>query len=88
MPGAAAANECEWHSRPVLQDEVLEDLAEAVNYRRWLVDLALPYLGDDPLEVGSGIGLATSEMTGINRNSRFHRIKWWRPSPLVESPLM
>jgi SAM-dependent methyltransferase len=40
-----------------LQDEVLEDLAEAVNYRRWLVDLALPYLGDDPLEVGSGLGL-------------------------------
>jgi len=21
-------------------------------------------------------------------NDRFHRIKWWRPSPLVESPLM
>jgi SAM-dependent methyltransferase len=41
----------------VLQDEVLEDLAEAVNYRRWLCELALPYLGDDPLEVGSGIGL-------------------------------
>ena len=44
-------------TRGTLQDEVLEDLAEAVNYRRWLVDLALPYLGDDPLEVGSGIGL-------------------------------
>jgi SAM-dependent methyltransferase len=42
---------------PALQDEVLEDLAEAVNYRRWLVELALPYLGDDPLEVGSGNGL-------------------------------
>jgi SAM-dependent methyltransferase len=40
-----------------LQDNVLEDLAEAVNYRRWLVDLALPFLGDDPLEVGSGLGL-------------------------------
>jgi SAM-dependent methyltransferase len=40
-----------------LQDNVLEDLAEAVNYRRWLVDLARPYLGDDPLEVGSGLGL-------------------------------
>jgi SAM-dependent methyltransferase len=45
----------------VLQDEVLEDLAEAVNYRRWLVDLALPYLGDDPLEVGSGLGLYAEE---------------------------
>lgn len=40
----------------VLQDEVLEDLVEARNYRRWLVDLALPHLGDDPLEVGGGLG--------------------------------
>ncbi|MEX2291836.1 MAG: class I SAM-dependent methyltransferase [Mycobacteriales bacterium] len=39
-----------------LQSEVLEDLVEAQNYRRWLVGLALPYLGDDPLEVGSGLG--------------------------------
>ncbi len=39
-----------------LQSEVLEDLVEATNYRRWLVDLALPHLGEDPLEVGSGLG--------------------------------
>lgn len=39
-----------------LQTDVLEDLAEAVNYRRWLADLALPHLGDHPLEVGSGLG--------------------------------
>lgn len=39
-----------------LQSDVLEDLVEATNYRRWLVDLALPHLGDDPLEVGSGLG--------------------------------
>ena len=39
-----------------LQSAVLEDLVEAVNYRQWLVDLTLPYLGDDPLEVGSGLG--------------------------------
>ncbi len=44
-----------------LQDTVLEDLAEAVHYRRWLVDLALPWLGDDPLEVGSGLGLYAAE---------------------------
>jgi SAM-dependent methyltransferase len=44
-----------------VQDEVLEDLAEAVNYRHWLVDLALPHLGDDPLEVGSGIGLYAAD---------------------------
>jgi len=44
-----------------LQTAVLEDLAEAGNYRRWLCDLAQPWLGDDPLEVGSGLGLYASE---------------------------
>ncbi len=39
-----------------LQSDVLEDLVEAAHYRRWLVDLALPHLGEDPLEVGSGLG--------------------------------
>ncbi len=27
-----------------------------MNHRRWFVELALPYLGDDPIEVGSGLG--------------------------------
>lgn len=39
-----------------LQSAVLEDLSDAVNYQRWLADLVRPYLGDDPLEIGSGIG--------------------------------
>jgi SAM-dependent methyltransferase len=39
-----------------LQSEVLEDLSDAFRYRRWLAGMALPYLGDDPLEVGSGLG--------------------------------
>ncbi len=39
-----------------LQSAVLEDLAEAVNYRRWLVELGLPYLDGPTLEVGSGRG--------------------------------
>jgi 2-polyprenyl-3-methyl-5-hydroxy-6-metoxy-1,4-benzoquinol methylase len=39
-----------------LQSEVLEGLSEAVNYRRWLASLATPWLGDDPLEIGSGTG--------------------------------
>lgn len=39
-----------------LQSEVLESNAEAVNYHQWLCSLALPYLGDDPLEIGSGLG--------------------------------
>lgn len=44
-----------------LQSDVLEDLVEAANYRRWLVDLALPHLGDDPLEIGSGLGHYASD---------------------------
>jgi hypothetical protein len=39
-----------------LQSAVLEDLSEAVNYRRWLAALARPYLGEHPIEVGSGTG--------------------------------
>jgi SAM-dependent methyltransferase len=39
-----------------LQDQVLEDLASAVNHRRWLCELARPYLGGDALEIGSGLG--------------------------------
>ncbi|HEX8632200.1 MAG TPA: class I SAM-dependent methyltransferase [Catenuloplanes sp.] len=39
-----------------IQSEVLEGLATAVNHRRWFVELAIPYLGDDPIEIGSGLG--------------------------------
>lgn len=39
-----------------LQSAVLEDLAAAVNYIQWYADLARPWLGPDPLEVGSGLG--------------------------------
>ncbi len=39
-----------------LQSDVLENLTDARRYRRWLADLALPHLGDSPIEVGSGIG--------------------------------
>ena len=38
------------------QTEVLEEMTSAVQYRRWLVDLTAPHLGDAPLEVGSGTG--------------------------------
>jgi len=41
---------------PQIQRRSLESLERATNYNRWLVDLALPYLGDDPLEIGSGFG--------------------------------
>lgn len=39
-----------------LQSEVLESNAEAVNYHEWLCSLALPYLGENPIEIGSGLG--------------------------------
>jgi len=39
-----------------IQSEVLEGLATAVNHRRWFVELAVPYLGDNPIEIGSGLG--------------------------------
>lgn len=40
----------------VLQSQTLESVASAVNYHSWLTSLALPYLGDHPLELGSGLG--------------------------------
>ncbi len=39
-----------------LQHRVLESLASARNYIGWLAALVLPYLGDDPVEIGSGTG--------------------------------
>lgn len=39
-----------------LQSQTLESLADAKNYHRWLTDLARPYLGDHPIELGSGLG--------------------------------
>jgi SAM-dependent methyltransferase len=45
-----------------LQSEVLEDLRGARNYRRWLVSLVSPYLGDHPIEFGSGIGDYAAEL--------------------------
>ena len=39
-----------------VQSRVLEGLATAVNHRRWFVELALPHLGDEPIEIGSGLG--------------------------------
>ncbi|MBD3782943.1 MAG: class I SAM-dependent methyltransferase [Micrococcales bacterium] len=39
-----------------LQTCTLESLTSAVNYHAWLTDLVRPHLGDDPLEVGSGLG--------------------------------
>jgi SAM-dependent methyltransferase len=40
-----------------LQHSVLEALESARNYNDWVASLVLPYLGDDPLEIGSGTGV-------------------------------
>lgn len=37
-------------------DDVLEGLANAVNYNRWLFERARPYLGGHVLDAGAGIG--------------------------------
>jgi cyclopropane fatty-acyl-phospholipid synthase-like methyltransferase len=39
-----------------VQSFTLESLNGAVNYHAWVCDLVRPYLGDDPLEIGSGLG--------------------------------
>jgi SAM-dependent methyltransferase len=39
-----------------LQLRVLESLQSATNYNDWVASLALPFLGEHPIEVGSGIG--------------------------------
>ena len=39
-----------------LQTQTLESVASAVNYHRWLTAKALPYLGESPIELGSGLG--------------------------------
>jgi hypothetical protein len=38
-----------------LQSETLESLTSAIHYHAWLTSLASPYLGDDPIELGSGL---------------------------------
>lgn len=40
----------------VLQRLTLEGLSSATQYRRWITDLAEPWLGETPVEIGSGTG--------------------------------
>jgi ubiquinone/menaquinone biosynthesis C-methylase UbiE len=51
-----------------LQSQVLESLTSAVHYRRWLADLARPYLGEHPIEVGSGNGDYAAEWVTPDRS--------------------
>jgi methyltransferase family protein len=47
-----------------VQDQVLEDLSGARRYRRWLCNLARPFLGEHPIEIGSGNGDCALEWVG------------------------
>lgn len=38
------------------QVDVLHALAECANHRRWFASFAAPYLGEHPVEIGSGLG--------------------------------
>jgi SAM-dependent methyltransferase len=38
------------------QHDVLEALSQCANHRRWFAGFALPYLGEHPIEIGSGMG--------------------------------
>ena len=40
-----------------LQLRVLDSLESAHRYNRWVADLTLPFLGEDPIEFGSGTGV-------------------------------
>lgn len=39
-----------------IQCDVLVALAECQNHREWFADFAKPYLGEHPVEIGSGLG--------------------------------
>ena len=45
-----------------IQCDVLMALSECRNHRKWFADFAKPYLGDHPIEIGSG--LATTPGSG------------------------
>ena len=55
-PSPAPTDPPELRGDADLQHVVLEDLDAAVNYRRWICRMALPFLGATPVEVGSGTG--------------------------------
>lgn len=50
-----------------LQRLTLEGLSSATRYRRWITDLAEPWLGDAPIEIGSGTGDYAEEWRRVGR---------------------
>jgi 2-polyprenyl-3-methyl-5-hydroxy-6-metoxy-1,4-benzoquinol methylase len=57
------------HDVDSAQDEVLENLSSARNYRGWLIEQALAYTGPHVLEVGAGNGDYAAELLahGVQR---------------------
>jgi hypothetical protein len=54
--GASAIDAEQLRGDRQTQHDVLEALAECANHRRWFAAFARPYLGDHPIEIGSGFG--------------------------------
>ena len=48
-----------------VQCDVLVALSECANHRTWFADFAKPYLGDHPVEIGSGLGDYAREWIGL-----------------------
>jgi ubiquinone/menaquinone biosynthesis C-methylase UbiE len=55
-PGEAASEVKEIRGDRQVQCDVLVALAGCRNHRKWFADFAKPYLGDSPIEIGSGLG--------------------------------
>jgi ubiquinone/menaquinone biosynthesis C-methylase UbiE len=55
-PGEAAREVKEIRGDRQIQCDVLVALAGCRNHRKWFADFAKPYLGDSPIEIGSGLG--------------------------------
>ena len=55
-PDEAARQVKEIRGDRQIQCDVLVALAECRNHRKWFADFAKPYLGDHPIEIGSGLG--------------------------------
>jgi len=61
-----------WASRDIYKDagpEILDTLAHAPNFNRWMSDTIAPYVGRRVLEIGSGIGNLTRHL--VPRRQRY-----------------
>ena len=54
--GDVASDVPEIRGNRQVQCDVLVALAECRNHRKWFAQFAEPYLGDSPIEIGSGLG--------------------------------